>query len=195
MATSSQRLIAQRYAQSWMGAAEEGKAVDAVADDVTLLQGSIQADAGIVRMLDNPVVPRKALNAAIDGLAKAHKLHKLTVSTLQLLIRNRRIKVLPYALSEMQELIAEKHGEASAKIITASELNDGQQKNYASAMEKAAGKKVHCEFVVRPGILGGAIVKLGPMQVDASLQGKLQRLTMQMQQGMATGTSATGGNS
>lgn len=186
MASSSPRLIAQRYAESWLAAASDAKALDAVGKDVDLLRESIKADPAIVRQLDSPVASGAALHAAVDALVKAHKLHALTGSALHVLLKNRRMKVLPYVLMQMQEHIAMLQGELPATVITAAALNDAQQKQYAAAVEKAAGKKIHCDFIVRPGILGGAIVRLGPMQLDASLQGKLQRLTARMQRGMAS---------
>ncbi len=90
--------------------------------------------------------------------------------------------MLPQALDAFLALVAEKRGETTADVVSATPLSDAQQSALAQALSGAAGKTVHMKTSVDPELIGGIVVKLGSKMIDASLRSKLSRLRQSMKE-------------
>lgn len=172
--------LAERYAAALFELADERKALDAVASDLTGLRRLIDESADLRRMIRSPVLQRDEQARAIGAIAERADLNQLTRNFVGLLARNRRLFALPDMIQAYLQILAERRGEVTAQVIAAQDLSETQRRAVDDRLRKAVGRKVVVDFRVDPSLLGGLVVKVGSRMVDASLKSKLARLALAM---------------
>ena len=169
-----------RYATALFDLADEGKALDAVAEDLIALQGAVGASEDMMRLVRSPVLDRdeqwKAMSALLDKMGA----NDLTKKFLGVVTANRRLFVLPGIIRAYLAELASRRGEVTADVVSAHPLNDAQVKALEDSLKKALGGKVAIAPRVDSSILGGLIVKVGSRMIDSSLRTQLQKLKFAM---------------
>lgn len=172
--------LAGRYAAALFELADEGKALDAVAEDLVTLQKALGDSEDMKRLVRSPVLDRdeqwKAMAALLDKMGA----NDLTKKFLGVVTANRRLFALSGIIRAYLEELASRRGEVTADVVSAHPLSDAQVKALEDALKKALGGKVAIAPRVDPKILGGLIVKVGSRMIDSSLRTQLQKLKFAM---------------
>lgn len=178
--TAGESGLAGRYAAALFELADEGKALDAVAGDLSALQSALEGSEDLQRLVRSPVIDRddqwKALSALLDKMGA----DKLTQQFLGVVTANRRLFALTGIVQAYLAELAQRRGEVTADVVTAHPLSATQAKELEAALKKAIGGKVAVAARVDPAILGGLIVKVGSRMIDSSLRTQLQKLKFAM---------------
>ncbi|MEM9725473.1 MAG: F0F1 ATP synthase subunit delta [Pseudomonadota bacterium] len=175
--------VAGRYARALFELAEEAKATDAIRKDADALKTAIDGSDDLKRALSDPSIARDALGAAMAKLAEQLKLQPLTAKFLGLMASKRRLPELQRALAGFEALVADARGEATARVMSATDLTEAQMKDLGKALSKiAGGKKVHMMTEVDPDLIGGLVVQLGSTMIDASIRSKLASVQQAMKE-------------
>ena len=172
--------LAGRYASALFDLADAEKALDAVAEDLSVLGQMIDESEDLQRLLRSPVISRddqkKAMLAVIDKAG----MNKLTRNFTGVIADNRRLFALQDMIGAYQAILAARRGETTAEVVSAKPLTDAQMSALTDTLKNAVGSKVSVEAKVDPGLLGGLIVKVGSRMVDSSLRTKLSQLRLAM---------------
>lgn len=72
--------------------------------------------------------------------------------------------------------MAESSKKTIGKIITAIPISKETKKSFEVRLSKLMGKAIFLKSSVDPSILGGLILRMDGLMVDASIQGKLRHL-------------------
>ena len=172
--------LAGRYAAALFELADEGKALDAVAEDLVALQQALDESEDLTRLVRSPVLDRdeqwKAMSALLDKMAT----NDLTRNFLGVVTANRRLFALSGIIRAYLEELASRRGEVTAEVVSAHPLTDFQIKELEDSLKKALGGKVAIAPRVDISILGGLIVKVGSRMIDSSLRTQLQKLKFAM---------------
>jgi F-type H+-transporting ATPase subunit delta len=178
--SSGSASVADRYATALFQLAEEGKALDAVAEELRRLAEMIKGSDDLKRLIRSPVISRENQSKAMKALLKKAEMSDLTQRFVGLVARNRRLFVLPKIITAYQGILAGRRGETTAEVVSAKALTKAQLASVTDAITKAVGTKVALATSVDQGLLGGLVVKVGSRMVDSSLRTKLQRLRLAM---------------
>ncbi|GEO82235.1 ATP synthase subunit delta [Pararhodospirillum oryzae] len=172
--------MADRYAVALYELAEERGALDTVSADLVTLQALLDASADLRRVIASPVVGRDAQRKALGVLAEKAGLSDITRNFIGLVASNRRAFALGGMIRAFQNRLAERRGEVTAHVATATALTPAQESALSAALKKAVGNSVSVAATVDPSLLGGMIVRVGSRMVDSSLRTKLKRLHFAM---------------
>jgi F-type H+-transporting ATPase subunit delta len=172
--------LARRYTTAAFELAVADKALDKVSADLENLKSGLLGDEKTARFLNSPLLTAEKQVEFIKGAVKELKLNSITQNFLLVVARNRRLGNLAKIIEAFQEKIAEEKGEVSAKIISATELDNAQVKKISDDLGKKTGKQVIVKVEVDPSIIGGLIVKIGSAMYDYSVKTKLNRLAEQL---------------
>jgi F-type H+-transporting ATPase subunit delta len=172
--------LAGRYATALFELADEQKALDQVAKDLTDLRGMLAESEDLKRLVRSPVLSRESQAAAMAALNERAGLGKLTSNFIGLVARNRRLFALPGMITGYLQLLAERRGEIRAEVTAAQAMTETQVAEINDQLKRAIGSKVAVEIRVDPALIGGLVVKVGSRMVDGSLRSKLQRLQLAM---------------
>jgi len=172
--------LAGRYAAALFELADERRSLDEVATDLTQLRTMLQASGDLMRMVRSPVLSRADQAKAVEALATAAGLSKLTCDFLAVVARNRRLFALPGMIDGYLAQLAERRGEVTAEITAAQALSETQLATLGEQLRRAVGRRVSLDVRVDPALLGGMTVRVGSRMVDGSVRSKLQRLQLAM---------------
>ncbi len=177
---ASESELTGRYAVALFDLADEGKALDAVAEDLMALRQALDGSEDMTRLVRSPVLDRDEQWKAMSALLDKMKANDLTKKFLGLVTANRRLFVLSGIIRAYLEKLASHRGEITADVVSAHPLTDSQVKALEDSLKKALGGKVALAPRVDPSILGGLIVKVGSRMIDSSLRTQLQKLKFAM---------------
>ena len=172
--------LAGRYAAALFELADEGKALDVVAEDLTVLQKALGESDDMTRLVRSPVLGRDEQWKAMSALLKKMGANDLTGKFLGVVTVNRRLFALSGIIRAYLEKLASHRGEVTADVVSAHPLSDSQVTALEDSLKKALGGKVAIASRVDPSILGGLIVKVGSRMIDSSLRTQLQKLKFAM---------------
>jgi F-type H+-transporting ATPase subunit delta len=158
--------------------------------DVALAQGAADAarkqlgdfDAVFVEsselrnFLTSPAVPREAKHGVIEKIAARVGASKIIRNFLFVIADHQRTHILPEIVAAFEDVIRERRGVAEAEISSAVELSAMQKKKFARTLEQLTGKKIQAKYSLEPGLLGGAVVRVGDTIYDGSVRNSLNEM-------------------
>jgi F-type H+-transporting ATPase subunit delta len=172
--------IAGRYAAALYELADEGKELDAVADDLRALRAMIEASDDLRRLIRSPLISRQEQAKAMAAILRQAGLGETVRHFVGVAAQNRRLFLLPAMVDAYLATLAARRGELSAEVTSAAPLAGSQVEALKAQLAKAMGKAVNIDFKIDPALIGGLVVKVGSRMVDSSLRSKLQRLQLAM---------------
>lgn len=178
---SGNRRIAQRYVKALFDVANSASAVDKVEADLSSLLKAHNESPEFRQLLVNPLLSRDAQAKAMLALLDKIKVDQVTRQFIGMLVSQKRLPLLPDVAKLFIEWASSARGELKAELITAAPLKDKEIALVAERLGKAYGRKMHLEVRQDPALLGGVVVKIGSLQLDSSLAGKIERLKVALQ--------------
>ncbi len=182
VATTDQAVtgVAGRYASALFDLASEDNSVAKTGDALAAFGAMIDASEELKRLISSPVFSAEDQISTIESLAAKAKINGSALNFLKLMAKNRRLSVVPAAISAYQTLVARSKGEVTAEVTSAETLSAKQIADIRAALKATVGSDVALQTKIDPSILGGLIVKVGSRMMDNSLKTKLQNLTVAM---------------
>jgi F-type H+-transporting ATPase subunit delta len=168
--------IARPYARA---AFDYAKAQGALADWSAALAAAAQvaSDPRVQPLLSNPGVPAAAITGLVGEAAGAAGPVR---NFIDLLAENGRLAYLPEIAAQYEVLRREAEQVADVEVVSAMDLDEGQQARIAQALRARLGREIRMHTRTDASLIGGAIVRAGDLVIDGSLKGRLERLASEM---------------
>jgi F-type H+-transporting ATPase subunit delta len=99
---------------------------------------------------------------------------------LRLLTENGRVAEIEEIGREFERLCAAEAGVLNVQLMTAVELSDDEAEAIVRQIEGASGRTVEATRNVDPALVGGVVLEVGSMRLDASVRGRLERLRKEL---------------
>ncbi|MEX2212086.1 MAG: ATP synthase F1 subunit delta [Gaiellaceae bacterium] len=128
----------------------------------------------LASLLENPEVDRVAKASVLEELLGGAD--ELVRNFLLLLVEKGRIAGLRETAREFDSLVAAEQQRLEVELTTAVELSDAESREIVAQIEQAAGRKVEASRGVDPDLIGGLVLQIGSLRVDASVRGRLDQL-------------------
>ena len=168
----------RRYARALFEAALERGRLEQVQQDLAEFVDAVRDVPELRALLRDPQLDRRAKIAALsDVLAEADELVRNFVLVLT---EHGRAAELEETQREFERLVAEHTGRLTLELATAVELSDDEARNIVQQIERASGRSVDATRRVEPDLLGGVVLQVGSLRLDASLRGRLERLRREL---------------
>ncbi len=166
------------YAQALFGAAHDREELEDTLEDLKEFADALDESEELSEFFYGVHIPEGQKRQAIDALTE-----DMTTSTrnfLKLLIDNNRTEILEDVVPRFEDLVEEYQGKVEVELTTAVELSEDTLDQMRSRLGEMLGREVLLETNINPNLLGGAIFRVGEMQVDRSIRGQLQGLREEM---------------
>jgi F-type H+-transporting ATPase subunit delta len=162
--------------------------------DIVLAQGAAEparkqlADFGAVygesaelrNFLATPAVTREEKHAVVEKLVARLGASRIIRNFLFIIVDHRRSHLLPEIIETFEHVLRERQGLAEAVVTSAIELNNAQKSALLQTLERLTGKKIQAKYALQPGLLGGAVVRVGDTVYDGSVRNRLNLLRAQL---------------
>jgi F-type H+-transporting ATPase subunit delta len=171
--------VAQRmYARALLEAAEEQDRVQPVREQLADFVEAIREVPELRELLRNPQVDPRAKVSILEGLLE--DADELVRNFILLVTRRGRAAEIEEMDREFERLVARHEGRIEVELTTAVELPDDEAQEITEQIEQAAGRRVEATRKVDPNLIGGIVLQIGSMRVDASVRGRLNRLRREL---------------
>lgn len=178
MKNSGEIQIASRYASALFDAAKAASALAPVEKDLRDFARAAQENEELSEFISSPLLNRAQQTKIITAMADSFKAHAVTKSFLTTLADQRRLRLVAEIAEQFTKMAEEERGEMSAELISAIAVSKEEEQLVTDRLAKIYGKKIKLHVRQDPKLLGGAIIKIGGMQLDASVAGKLERMNI-----------------
>ena len=167
--------VAERmYARALFDAAKERDRVQVVQEELADFVESVREVPELRALLRDPQLdPRAKVSALEEILGDADELVR---NFLLVLTERGRAGQLEEIQREFEQLVAAETGRLDLELTTAVELSDEEAEQIVKRIEEASGRQVEAARKVDPELLGGVVLQVGSLRLDASLRGRLDRL-------------------
>lgn len=165
-----------QYASALADIAFEQGAAAAAGKQLGEFVAAYEASAELRNFLASPAVTREEKHGVVDKIGERLGAGKILRNFLRVVIDHRRTQLLPEIGETLREVIRQRQGVAEAEVQTAVELSAAQKKQFSETLERITGKKVESKFSLDPGLLGGAVVRIGSTIYDGSVRSRLNAL-------------------
>ncbi|UCF78506.1 MAG: ATP synthase F1 subunit delta [Candidatus Eiseniibacteriota bacterium] len=173
------RSVPRKYAEALFQLAEKAEGPRAILGDLESLVGLLRRMPTLLSFLESPDVGHEEKLKLLQNSLR-EKVKQSTWLFLTLLLRRKRIELLPEILAEFVAIDEEKRGVQRARVVSAVSLEKGEEKLLTSALRRITGKEILVETRVDPAIMGGVVVYLNGKVIDGSARNRLEELRNQL---------------
>jgi ATP synthase F1 delta subunit len=172
--------IARVYADSLFEVAREREKLDAVREQLAEFADAIAESRDLQVFLFSPYFSSAEKR---DGIGKAVSgAEPELLNFLELLAEKHRMPAIFRIRHRFDELWAEERRQLEVRLTSAVELDPEVVKRVGSEIERQTDQRIELETDVDEGILGGLVLQVGNMVLDASVRSKLERLRKEVAQ-------------
>jgi F-type H+-transporting ATPase subunit delta len=170
--------IAEVYARALFEAAKEHDVLDRVHDELGEFADVLADNRDLQVFLFSPYFTSEEKK---DGMARiVSDADERLVNFLQLLAERHRMPVLFRIRRDFDAMWAEANRLLPVTVTSAVELDERLLREIGDRIEEQTGRRVELSSNVDPDVLGGLIVRVGNMVLDASIRNRLESLRKQV---------------
>jgi F-type H+-transporting ATPase subunit delta len=166
--------ISVRYSRALFQSAVEKKVLDKVYDDMIFITELCRIDE-VKEVLKSPIIVPSKKKAILTGLLEK-SVEKVTLSLVELLIKNGREDYLPAVTRVFRDETLKYRGITPTSLITAVPVTDKVRSQIAELVASVFKTGVELSESVDKEIIGGFILKVNDNYIDASVKTKLRKV-------------------
>lgn len=171
--------LAGRYAKSLLDLATELNQVNIIHGDMKLLQGICKSNRDFTLLLRSPIVKPSIKSKIIDSVIGG-KINATTSSFIQLLVRKGRESYLPEIAEAFIEQFNKLNNIYRVKLTTATPVGEDVKNDIVSRIKaQTPMQNIELETAVKENLIGGFVLEMQDMLVDASILRDLKDIKKQ----------------
>jgi F-type H+-transporting ATPase subunit delta len=171
-------VVARTYARALFAAAKEQGKIDEIRDELNTFVAMIREVPELQALIRNPELDPPAKAEALAAVLESAD--EILSNFARLVAEKGRAPMLEEIAREYDALVAAEERILNVELTTAYELSDNEADSIVKQIEKAAGRRVEAERTVDPDLIGGVVLKVGTLEVDSSVKGRLERLRREL---------------
>ena len=170
--------LARVYSEALFEAAKEQGKIDLIRDQLGAFADALEQHHELNTFFFSPSFSTREKQEAIGRVLVGAD--EIFLNFLNLLIDNHRLPVIFRIRKQYEALWREENRLLPVEITSAVELDDAVARSIAERVEQQTGRRVELTRRVDESILGGLVVRVSNMILDASIRNQLERLRRQV---------------
>jgi F-type H+-transporting ATPase subunit delta len=172
--------IARVYTEALFGVAKDKGKLDAIREQLGEFADAVDSDRALQVFFFSPYFSSAEKR---DGIARAVSgAEPELVNFLELLAEKHRMPVVFRIRDRFEELWARENKQLEVTLTSAVELDAEVVKRVGEEIERKTDRKIDLSNDVDEAIIGGLVLRVGNMVLDASVRSKLERLRKEVAQ-------------
>lgn len=168
--------IVDRYVKAIIEAAKDLGQDKEVSRDFVSLKDLLSNSPDLVDKIASPIFNQQTKIKALNAIAKQLKLSDLVKNFILLLMKYKRLSILDVMVNDFFIKRNQANGISNISVVLAAEVDEKTKKNIEQKLGSVIEGELQIDYQLDPGIRGGAIIKYGSLLLDASIEGRLNRL-------------------
>ena len=170
--------LANRYAKSIIDVAVEQNQLQAVYNDMKLVNAVCKSNADFVAVLRSPIIKADKKGKILAAIINP-QVGNITAGFITLLINKGREANLPEIAQACIEQYNTIKGIRKVKITTAVAINDDTKNAIVASIKASSNQQLEIETIVNEDLIGGYLLETGGNLVDASILRDLKDISKQ----------------
>jgi F-type H+-transporting ATPase subunit delta len=166
--------IAQVYARSLFEVAKENDVLDEVHEQLGEFADALDENRDLQVFFFSPYFSsdekKEGVRKVVDGG------NEYFLNFLELVAERHRMPAIFRIRREFDELWREENKLLEVRITSAIELDDELVERIGKRIEEQTGQRIDLDATVDKDVIGGLVLRVGNMVMDASVRGRLERL-------------------
>jgi len=168
------REYAAGYAAAVFEDVESTSELEDIEDELFRFTRIVEANGGLRNALSDPMRSLEGRQALLRSLLEG-KVRPATVALVQVLVAG-HVRDLVASLDWLVEQAAKARGWRVARVRTARPIDADEQRSLSEAMQHLTNQPVELQLTEDPELIGGAVIQIGDLLVDASARHRLEQL-------------------
>jgi F-type H+-transporting ATPase subunit delta len=170
--------IAEVYSRALFEAAKENDVLDRVHDELGQFADALDTNRDLQLFLFSPYFSSEEKKDGIERIVVGAD-ERLS-NFLELLAERHRMPALFRIRREFDSMWAEENRLLEVSVTSAVELDERIVENIGREIEQQTGRRVELSSKVDPDVLGGLVVRVGNLVLDATIRNRLEQLRKQV---------------
>jgi F-type H+-transporting ATPase subunit delta len=166
--------IAEVYSRALFEIAQEHDVLDRVHDELGEFADALEENRDLQLFFFSPYFSSEEKAEGVERIVDGGEEH--FVNFLKLLAERHRMPALHRIRREFDRMWAEENKLLPVSVTSAVELDKSLVKDIGKRIEEQTGQRVELSSNVDPEVLGGLVVRVGNMVLDASVRNRLEQL-------------------
>ena len=167
--------VSNRYAKALLELAVETNNLEDCYSDMNTILTVSQDSKEFYLLLKSPIIKTDKKIIIIEEVF-SNKLSELTNGFIKIITSKKREAILDSVAKSFISLYKEKKNIISAKLVTATEIDNETREEVLDFIKKKGHKNVDLQEKIDKSIIGGAIINIGNKQIDASVSNKINEM-------------------
>jgi ATP synthase F1 delta subunit len=172
--------IAQVYARSLFQVAKENDELDEIHEQLGEFTDALDESRELQMFFFSPYFSSQEKEDGVDKVVDDGNEH--FVNFLKLIAERHRMPALFRMRREFDAMWREENKLLEVRITSAIDLDEDLIKSIGQRIEEQTGKQIDLDANVDPDVIGGLVLRVGNMVMDASVRGRLERLRKEVAQ-------------
>jgi F-type H+-transporting ATPase subunit delta len=170
--------LGQVYARALFEAAMDSGSLDEIQEQLSIWTDALGENKDLQTFFFSPrfsaTEKKDAIRKIIDGGDERF------LNFLELLAERHRLPATFRIRRSFDELWREEHKMLPVELTSAVELDEGLVGSIGDRIEERTGRRIELTTRIDPDIIGGIVLRVGNKVLDASVQGRIERLRKQI---------------
>ena len=171
-------VVARTYARALFNAAKEQGKLDEIREELDSFVATIREVPELQSLIRNPQFDPPAKAEALAAVLQ--DADEILRKFARVVAEKGRAPMLEEIAREYDALVAAEERILNVALTTAYELSDNEADSIVKQIEEASGRRVQAERTVDAELIGGVVLKVGTLEVDSSVRGRLERLRREL---------------
>jgi len=168
------------YALALYELAKENSELNKAEDGMDGIKTLLSKSSDFREMILNPTVTKEEKNKVIIKIADQYSFCQTLKKFLAFLITKNRLFFLNQIIDSFLDLISSSKRELKTKLISSKELSKTELEGICNELSKDFQSPIKIDYKHDPDLIGGLVIQVGSVMVDASIKSKLRQLQKSM---------------
>lgn len=172
--------VARRYASALADVLADRNEEKVVREELKTWEQMVHDNPLLLEAFTNPTIPYDQKSNVLNGLIAKANVRPTTANFLRLLLRNQRFAELPHVNAKLGEIMDERAGVVSARVVSARPISEPVKAALEQTLQQITNKRVRLSFETDESLLGGIVTRIGSTIYDGSVRSQLERLGQEL---------------
>lgn len=170
--------VASRYAKALLELAIDQKKVDSVLGDMNFLLETSNSTRDFELLIESPIIKADKKIAVFKLIFE--QFEEVTMSFVELITNNGREGFLPQIAEEFDVQVKSHKGIVPMTLVSAKPLDEATKKLILEKIQVAVKGTLEVTEKIDESLIGGFVVKMGDIQIDASIANQFSKLKQRL---------------
>ena len=168
------------YALALFEISKENSALNIVENEMRSLNKLLDESLDFKQAILSPLVTKEDKKSILFKIAEQNNFSLTSKKFIGFVTNKNRLFFLEKIIKSFLNIVSHDKGELKAKLVSSKELTAEEQKKIQDDFSKYLKSPLVIDYKHDPGLLGGLIIQIGSIMVDASIKTKLKKLETKM---------------